>query len=313
MKIRSNYRKSFSLSLLIVAALFICLSGNSQYVSAQQKCPPLDPTEVSIPVTRCVVLFLLNRQTIPGTDTVLTPKQKSDAVIMLIKRWKGISFVLTPLVEAEFMEAGATPELMKVIKREWDKVSSQPLYFLRLADGLRAQRSYEEAIENYNKALELDPGNVEIYHNRAVAFSDLGKKYKDEANQFKKESREEDAVKSFEESNRYYDRAIEDFTTAIRMDPSGANRYYSRGVVYSYKPTNNNIEQTKANNRKAIEDFERAIYYNPDYIEAYRQRAEAHRFLGERENAVNDYQKCIERGGCREERIRSYVSASRPE
>ncbi|MDR0524545.1 MAG: tetratricopeptide repeat protein [Spirochaetaceae bacterium] len=52
-----------------------------------------------------------------------------------------------------------------------------------------------------------------------------------------------------------YDRAIGDFTQAIRLDPNYAAAYGTRGVAYS----------AIGQNSRAIQDLERAIALNPNY------------------------------------------------
>ena len=77
--------------------------------------------------------------------------------------------------------------------------------------------NYDNAIEYYNKAIELKPDYVYAYNNRGNAKSDLG---------------------NFQE-------AIEDFNKAIELMPDYAKAYYGRGAT--------NLELH--NYIKAIKDF----------------------------------------------------------
>jgi tetratricopeptide (TPR) repeat protein len=68
-------------------------------------------------------------------------------------------------------------------------------------------REYKKAIENYTKAIEINPKDVNCYYyycNRGTAYYDL----------------------------REYKKAIENYTKAIEINPKYANTYYSRGNVY---------------------------------------------------------------------------------
>lgn len=65
---------------------------------------------------------------------------------------------------------------------------------------------YKGALEQFNKAIELDPRNVEAYNNRGIVFGILGDHY----------------------------RAIQDFNMAIDLKPTDSEAYKSRGVSKLY-------------------------------------------------------------------------------
>jgi tetratricopeptide (TPR) repeat protein len=60
-----------------------------------------------------------------------------------------------------------------------------------------------------------------------------------------------------------YDRAIADFSQAIRLDPNYAFAYYNRGVTY----------KTKGDADRAIEDYTQAIRINPNHANSYINRS----------------------------------------
>ena len=62
----------------------------------------------------------------------------------------------------------------------------------------------ERAIEDYDKAIELDPDDDGAYNNRGFSYRRLGQ----------------------------YQRAIEDFDKAIELDPNFAGAYNNRGFSY---------------------------------------------------------------------------------
>ena len=80
-----------------------------------------------------------------------------------------------------------------------------------------------------------------------------------------------------------YDKAIADFTEAIRLDPKYAQAYYHRGVVYG----------KKGDYDKAIADFTEAIRLDPKSAEAYRNRGVAYGKKGDYDKAIADCTEAI--------------------
>src|ERR1700720_4501314 len=86
-------------------------------------------------------------------------------------------------------------------------------------------KEYPKAIEQFNRAIEIDPKYAPAYHGRGVAYFRQGE----------------------------WDRAIADFGEAIRLDPADARARYDRGVAYS----------RAGEYDRAIADFGDAIRLNP--------------------------------------------------
>lgn len=121
-----------------------------------------------------------------------------------------------------------------------------------------------KAIDNYNKAIELNPKLPTAYTGRGKAWST-----KDEL-----------------------DKAIADYNKAIDIDPKYGKAYRERGFVW-YK---------KGKLDKAIEDYNKAIYYldltptyyaNRSHSIAYAGRGKAWEKMGELDKAIDDYNKAI--------------------
>jgi tetratricopeptide (TPR) repeat protein len=84
-------------------------------------------------------------------------------------------------------------------------------------------------------------------------------------------------------SNRNYDRAIDDYNEAIRLDPKYAIAFNNRGLAY----------QRKGETDRAIEDFGAAIRLNPAYAMAFANRANAHRIKGRIDLAIEDSDRAV--------------------
>jgi tetratricopeptide (TPR) repeat protein len=76
-----------------------------------------------------------------------------------------------------------------------------------------------------------------------------------------------------------YDHAIQDYDSAIQLNPNYAQPYNNRGVVY----------QKKGDYDQAIKDFDEAIKLNPDYAYAFANRAETYQIKHDYQRAVRDY------------------------
>jgi tetratricopeptide (TPR) repeat protein len=92
------------------------------------------------------------------------------------------------------------------------------------------KKDYDKAIADFNRAIQLDPGHAKAYNNRGLAFALKGD----------------------------HDKAIADYDQAISLDPNLAQTYYNRGNTYT----------RKGEDEKAIADFEAALRIDPDHTGA---------------------------------------------
>ena len=118
-------------------------------------------------------------------------------------------------------------------------------------------KDYEQAISDFNRALDLNPDYAWVYGSRGVVYRTL----------------------------RDYERAITDFGRAIELNPAYAWAFGSRGVTFHFL---NDYE-------RAIADFDRAIEIDPDYTWAYEQRGRAYNSLKMYRRAIEDFDRALER------------------
>jgi serine/threonine protein kinase/regulator of sirC expression with transglutaminase-like and TPR domain len=83
--------------------------------------------------------------------------------------------------------------------------------------------------------------------------------------------------------DKQYDKAVADYSEAIRDKPDMAEAYYHRGNAYC------GLTQYD----KAVADYTQAIVLKPDYPEAFRDRGNAYDDLEQKEKAVADYSEAI--------------------
>jgi tetratricopeptide (TPR) repeat protein len=79
------------------------------------------------------------------------------------------------------------------------------------------------------------------------------------------------------------DKAISDYTEAIRLDPNFANAYYNRGSAY----------RKKDDSRNAIIDYTEAIRLDPNYAKAFFNRGNIYLENRDYAKAINDYTEAI--------------------
>jgi tetratricopeptide (TPR) repeat protein len=115
--------------------------------------------------------------------------------------------------------------------------------------------NYRLAMQDFVKAIEIQPNYIESYYNRGLACNSLGN----------------------------YRQAIEDFDKTIERIPGNPDPYISRGIAYN----------GLGNYRQAIENFDKAIEIRPGYPGAYSNRANAHIGLGNYAQALEDYNEAI--------------------
>jgi len=147
-----------------------------------------------------------------------------------------------------------------------------------------SQGDKQGALADYNEAIRLSPNKVIAYFNRGVALYNAG--------------RYQAAVADFSQSlnfdpsdiSAYYARGVarrvlkdgrgmfEDFDAIVRLAPHNAKAYFNRALARA----------TLLDRQGTIADFTEAIHLDPKYIEAYINRAQVRRRLGDREGAIQD-------------------------
>jgi tetratricopeptide (TPR) repeat protein len=149
---------------------------------------------------------------------------------------------------------------------------------------------YEQAIECFDKAIEIDPNNVGILKNKGTALHYLAKY--------------EQAIECFDKAIEIdsddgtiwcgkgisldylgkYQQAIECFDKAIEINPNGQDIWYNKGVALDYL---RKYEQ-------ALTCYNNAIDIDPDSAVAWYGKATALRKLGISEQALTCYNNAID-------------------
>jgi tetratricopeptide (TPR) repeat protein len=183
------------------------------------------------------------------------------------------------------------------------------------------------AIEDFTEALNQNPNYFDALYNRGLAYH-LGENYENAINDFSRalqvDNRSKKAAPVYNMrglslwDKGEYDRAIEDFGQAIKLNDTFAPAYVNRGKAYilsrqvdlAIADFNNAIElnRTKplvyihrgdarvqrADFTGAINDYSAAIGLDPRSWEAYSHRGEAWRLLHDLVKSIADNNKAVE-------------------
>jgi tetratricopeptide (TPR) repeat protein len=132
-----------------------------------------------------------------------------------------------------------------------------------LGDVYISTNQHDKAIENYNKALEINNSNINSYLNRAIAYyqkKDYQNALKDVQRSIKKIEGQENInnkmlARAYNKMGIIYlaeglfDKSIESFNISIKHNPEDGSSHYNKGIVY----------RDLAENKLALEEFNTAV------------------------------------------------------
>ncbi len=129
------------------------------------------------------------------------------------------------------------------------------LVYIKLGDESFKKGEYANAIASYDRVLEVNRSDADLYYKRGLAHYQIGD----------------------------YEGAIADYSQAIQINIHDAKSYNKRGLtLYQI----GRLEE-------AINDYSQAIRINPNLAVAYKNRAEARSHLGDNQGAIEDYTQAI--------------------
>ncbi len=122
--------------------------------------------------------------------------------------------------------------------------------------GLHRQGHFQQAIESFDRALEIDPEFSEAYRKRGLSYRELGD----------------------------FDRCFADYDRALAADPENTQAYRSYAMAL----------QKLDRHSEAVQWADRGLAVDPDFINLLITRGVSHSALGEPLAAVSDYNRVIE-------------------
>jgi tetratricopeptide (TPR) repeat protein len=166
---------------------------------------------------------------------------------------------------------------------------SASLYAAR-GQTLRVLGRLEDALRDFDHAIELAPDSETALASRGVILQRLGRldeAVADLSRAIALRPSDDWAVAHRGEAYRMMGRyrlAVTDFTEAIRLDPTYEFAYASRALA----------RRRLGHHREELADLDHAIELNPDYEWAFAQRGVTHRAAGRHDQAVADFTRAIE-------------------
>jgi len=175
--------------------------------------------------------------------------------------------------------------LRNLVKRELIGV-----FLNNIGAAYRRKGMYDEAIAEYEKALEINPNHADAHYNLGVAYGEKGM-YDEEIAEYKKalEINPNDAAAHYNLGAAYrrkgmYDAAIAEYKKALEINPEFAMAHANLGGAYADKGMYD----------KAIVACTRAIQINPDNIYAHNNLGGAYYGKGMYDAAIAEYKKALE-------------------
>lgn len=204
-------------------------------------------------------------------------------------RYRGVNFRMTPYRENFLRNTGASEQLITSIQQarlvtKTLAAGSAEYYFRQAGDCSDSDSKCR--LDNYTKAIQINPKYLTAYSNRGLLYKGLGLKPLALADYNKAiELAPNFALVYINRGALYiaekdFTLAVSDFNQALAINPRFATAYYNRGFA----------RFNLGNIRQALADYNQAIEINPKYIDAYIERRQVYLKLGENEKAQADFQ-----------------------
>ena len=146
-------------------------------------------------------------------------------------------------------------DIQELLEESHQTPSSKTNLLFELGNLLYSGKEYEAAITSCDQALKIKPELHEVWYNRGVALSNLG--------------RIEEAISSYDQ--------------ALKIKPDDHQPWNNRGVALS------NLGRIE----EAISSYDQALRIKPDYHQAWNNRGNALSNLGRIEEAISSYDQAL--------------------
>ncbi len=156
-------------------------------------------------------------------------------------------------------------------------------------DAAMMLRDYDRAVNLFTRAIQLDPRNAEIYHNRGMAYAYL-RRWREAIDDFTRALQYEPHPSSYEQRGNVYGSmgdkraARQDWEHALRMDARRVLPLLNLGWLA--------FEERNLN--EALDYLNRALQVEPTMAQAYLHRAKVYYEMGDQARTFSDLQHAKE-------------------
>lgn len=260
------------------ALLLISMKRFDEAHRDMQKAVTLDSTQASYFLTLSDIYFAGNR-IMYARNALMKASELDPQNLKVHSKLAEVYFLLKKYNEA----VEHTAEMLKIAPGNSLAYFIRGMCYKETGDTNRALSSFQSAIENdrdyYNAYMQL--GVLFQLKNNPVCLE-----YFNNALRIKPESEEALYGRAlFLQENGEYDRAIQDYTQILKINPRNKNAHYNLGYIhYTYLKVYN----------QAIKHYDDAIASDPNYAEAYYSRGLCYEAVGNIGAAKADYEKSIQ-------------------
>ena len=194
-------------------------------------------------------------------------------------------------VEGWFDKNEAVPadQAVKFFSEMIEKSPKEAAGFYGRAVAYRLGGEFDLAIKDCGEVIRLDPRahSHNIRGNCSFAKKDYDKAIEDYSEAIKLDGSSALLHISLGiafHAKKDLEKAIENYTEAIKLDPKYARAYFNRGLAY----------QDKQDFAHAIEDYSEAIRHQPSYADAYHNRGTVYHAQKDYDKAVQDYTQALQ-------------------
>lgn len=205
-------------------------------------------TAITIMTGCSVSLKIETTKTARGQEPITSPENNAENTIVNPKKERNYyQKAMAHYDSANYQQA-------EIYYTKAIEAKPDPLIYYSRAKTRYKLKKFLVALEDYNRAIELNPGYAVAYLNRGVIYH-----------------REEKV-----------DLALSDYNRAIQLHPYYANAYYNRALLNHYERQKFDL---------ALSDYNRAIELHPGYADAYKNRGKLYKRMGQKDLARDSWLK----------------------
>ncbi|BBM85795.1 serine/threonine-protein kinase [Candidatus Uabimicrobium amorphum] len=151
-------------------------------------------------------------------------------------------------------------------------------------------KQYKKALQDLDRVIQITPKNLDAYNNRGLIYENL-KDYTQAIANFDKilQINPNYAIAYENRASVYsklrkYNKALQDIKKALQLNPNLATAYDKRGLIH------HNLRNYSA----ALRAYSKALLIQPNFADAYHHRGHTYYDLQQFDKALMDYSKVIE-------------------